>query len=612
MAAPFSFSFSLSCLHFVIVSGLFLLPSSAQLSLRFTDPPGTGFLDESIPEGQDLSLGAQRQQAADLMLRFYQHHLRPRGPVVINLSFADLPLGILGEADQPSFFVNPPGAPLSDVSYPASLVNHFAGRDVFPDRDEISIQINNRLVFDLSTSVDSPPSNLVNLTALLAHEVAHGLGFRSNVLADGSFNEGRIDPFTYHFLDLFTGKFWRDLTPQERRDASRRDGFTVYSGPFTRLARNSQITKGPTINRVDVSPGFSQPATGALFGPPLPDDGISAELALYHDGIPPINDACQPLAPGLENSLRGKIALIDRSLASDAQTFEITPCPFAVKVRRAQLAGAVAVIVMEREPNQLSIPTATGDTSDITIPTVLVSLTTADRLRTLEAGDSVFLTPDEPGLYQGQPFINTPAIFTQGSSLSHWHPELRRTQLMNPSLAAGRRLQADLTLSVLRDLGWDVRDIPFPSDTYLRWASDRILTGAFGRDDDADADGYSNLQEYLAATDPTDPASVPLPLSLAGNHQTSDRRIRLTFPQNLSVSDYQYTIRSSPDLQQFHQPLLIPLPPDQFSFFATEQQQTSTILPGRAPRQFFVLEAIEASPTGSEAAEASPATLPTP
>ena len=108
----------------------------------------------------------------------------------------------------------------------------------------------------------------------------------------------------------------------------------------------------------------SYAAAGATFGPPLNTSGITAEVALADDGTAPTSDACEALPAG---SLSGKLALIDRGL-----------CTFLVKVKNAQNAGAVGVIVVNNQGD--SVFTMSGS-KKIAIPSVFVGQTDGNTFR---------------------------------------------------------------------------------------------------------------------------------------------------------------------------------------------------------------------------------------
>ncbi len=100
-------------------------------------------------------------------------------------------------------------------------------------------------------------------------------------------------------------------------------------------------------------------STGANFGPDLPTTPLTADVVLYDDGIDPINDACEDPINGA--ALNGKIAILDRG-----------DCNFTVKVKKAQVAGAVAVIVVN---NVNGSPITMGGTDGtITIPSIMVNI----------------------------------------------------------------------------------------------------------------------------------------------------------------------------------------------------------------------------------------------
>jgi Zn-dependent metalloprotease len=98
-------------------------------------------------------------------------------------------------------------------------------------------------------------------------------------------------------------------------------------------------------------------AGAAAFGPPLTTTGVTGDVVLADDGVAPGSDACTPLPAG---SMTGKIALVDRGT-----------CGFTVKVKFAQDAGAVAVIVADNAP--LAPAAMAGVDPTITIPSVRVT-----------------------------------------------------------------------------------------------------------------------------------------------------------------------------------------------------------------------------------------------
>src|SRR5690606_34135089 len=72
--------------------------------------------------------------------------------------------------------------------------------------------------------------------------------------------------------------------------------------------------------------------TGHVALPDFPA-GITADIVLYNDGTPDTSDACTPAINASE--LNGKIVILRRG-----------DCTFVSKVKNAQIAGAIAVIVV--------------------------------------------------------------------------------------------------------------------------------------------------------------------------------------------------------------------------------------------------------------------------
>lgn len=99
-------------------------------------------------------------------------------------------------------------------------------------------------------------------------------------------------------------------------------------------------------------------AVPAAFGPAIPTSPLTADLALYDDGVPDENDACENAINGA--SLNGKIVVIRRGT-----------CLFVDKITLAESYGAVAVIMVN---NVAGAPITMGGTDPgIGIPSLMVS-----------------------------------------------------------------------------------------------------------------------------------------------------------------------------------------------------------------------------------------------
>jgi photosystem II stability/assembly factor-like uncharacterized protein len=116
--------------------------------------------------------------------------------------------------------------------------------------------------------------------------------------------------------------------------------------------------------------------TLAAFGPTL--TSVSGNLVLVNDATAAPNQGCSSLTNG--TSINGKIAVVQRG-----------GCNFTVKVKNAQDAGAIAVLVV----NNVSGPPITlgGEDATITIPSVMISKSEGDMImEQLGSGVNVTLT----------------------------------------------------------------------------------------------------------------------------------------------------------------------------------------------------------------------------
>lgn len=111
----------------------------------------------------------------------------------------------------------------------------------------------------------------------------------------------------------------------------------------------------------------------AVFGPSSFD--VTGDVVLVNDGTASVTDGCQPIL----NNVSGKLALLDRG-----------SCTFKTKVRNAQVAGAIGVIIAN---NSAAAPGTMGDdatiTTVITIGAQLIPQATGNAIKTALLGGPV-------------------------------------------------------------------------------------------------------------------------------------------------------------------------------------------------------------------------------
>ena len=183
----------------------------------------------------------------------------------------------------------------------------------------------------------------------------------------------------------------------------------------------------------------------AVFGSPLSSVGIAGDVVLSLDAAdaagPLTTDGCSPLTNAA--AVAGKIALVDRGT-----------CGFTVKVKNAQDAGAVAVIVAD---NVAGSPPAGLGGADPTITIPSVRITVADG-NTIKAQPAPALTPGiDLSVFSGadafgRALVNAPNPVQPGSSISHWDPVTFRNQLMELAINADHSVTSpeDLSLALAR------------------------------------------------------------------------------------------------------------------------------------------------------------------
>jgi hypothetical protein len=460
-----AFHTALAAVVFVLVAAI--PTSAANIIVVSYDPPGTGFYDATpaAPVGGNpgTTLGVQRQYVYQYAAELWGARLVSDSTIYVHASFRPLSCaptaGTLGSAGTPYVFANFSGALETNTWYHSALADSLAHIDLNPGFFDI--------VSNFNSDIDDPAADSACLTgrnwyygidhnhggdfdflAVVAHELAHGLGFANFVNeATGTLLAGRSDVFANRTFDVTAGQTWGQMATNAERAASAvNDRKVVWNGGM--VTAQASTVLGPRPSMKILTPGSlegSVEVQSASFGAPLTSPGTTGKVVLAVDGVGDANDACSPLSRKAD----GKIVLAYRGT-----------CAFTVKAANAQAAGAVGIIVANNSP--AGLPPMGGADPAVSIPAVGISQADGDAIRA-----AIFPTVNvrigldfdfSAGTEMGFVRLYAPTTVSLGSSGSHFDVTATPNLLMEPFISTDLRPSEtlDLTPALFQDIGWTV------------------------------------------------------------------------------------------------------------------------------------------------------------
>lgn len=472
-------------------------PAHATITISSRDDPGTGlgFNDPTpvAPVGGNpgTTLGQQRYNVYRYVADIWEQNLQ--SPVEIKVSAAWEPLNCaansatLGSASAWNMWHDfPGGAP--GTWYPQALANKLAGVNLSADTPDDgsgygNVDIKTQFNINLGNpdclagsgfylGFDGKAGSQVNFVETLLHELGHGLGFsvlsvststglRINAEYTAYTETGLPSIWERFMYDNTAKKTWLTMNSAERKASAVRPLQLAWIGPNV-AAGQGMLKPQPVIAIYSPAPG----ATGlydynvSAFGPAITTPSAFGTLAVVADQAGGTGPGCDPFNAANTAAVAGKVAIISRG-----------SCTFAVKVKNAQNAGAIGALLA----NNVAGPIAPGGAdATITIPSAGISLADGNKLKNAVSASVQYGSRTKPGSVtaswsvdnsriaggdaQGRPLLYTPNPLVSGSSVSHWDVSATPNLLMEPNINSdlGTVLTApkDLTLPLLKDLGW--------------------------------------------------------------------------------------------------------------------------------------------------------------
>jgi PA domain len=460
----------------------FALPSKAHSAATIVivnvNAPGVGFNDPTpvAPVGGNAgtTLGQQRLNLFQAAANIWGATLTSTVPILVVSSLEPLTCtatsAVLGSAGPLSVFRDFTGAPFSGTWYHQALANKLAGINLNPagpGNEDIRARFNSNLGqpgcltgSPFYLGLDNNHGADIDLLTVLLHELGHGLGFSTVTSGtSGNYLGGFPAAYDHFILDDTTNLTWVDMTNAQRVASAVNARRVVWNGVHVSAAAGVVLIPGTPELDVTAPAGVAGAyAVGtASFGPPLQTSGVNGEMMPVVDSPGGIGLACNPLSGANAMAVNGKIALIDRGT-----------CTFVIKVKNAQDAGAVGVVIADNVAG--SPPPGLGGTDPtITIPSVRISFDDGNALKqalrfrsrthsgvlaSLAVNLDVLSGADE----SDRVLLYTPNPFQSGSSVSHWDtiafPNLLMEPAINGDLTHSVLVPQDLTFEHLRDLGW--------------------------------------------------------------------------------------------------------------------------------------------------------------
>jgi hypothetical protein len=450
------------CASPALAQGRIIIVNNNQPGIGFNDPTPV----EPVGGNAGTTLGQQRLNVFLYAAETWTAVLAPKADIVVSAQFTPLAAGVLGSAGPVWVGKDFPGAEYPNTWYHGALVNHLSGADGNTASPEINVNFSTNFAFYLGLD-NNEPAGLNDLLVVALHEIGHGLGF-SNLVneATGTQFQGGADLYSQYTLDVGTNKSWNAMTDAERAASA----LNLRKVSWTGLNVNKDVPK--VLSKGEPFLGVNGPSNigpfmfgTAAFGPQLTAKGLSGDVVLGDDGVadPSTSDGCTPLV----NPVAGKIVLLDRGV-----------CTFVIKVKNAQDAGAIGVIIADNVAGGPP-PGLSGADPAIVIPSGRVTLADGNTLKAnLGAGLNVTFGLDRT-IRAGTDRVKKLMLLATfdpvqlGSSISHFDGVAFRNQLMepsiNPDLTSSVLPPEDLTTSLFTDIGWfsDGDGVPDGADSCI-------------------------------------------------------------------------------------------------------------------------------------------------
>ena len=451
--------------------------AAATITIINRNEPGVGFNDPTpaAPYGGNsgTTLGAQRRIAFEHAAAIWGATLTSAVPIRMAASFVPLTCtattATLGSAGASDIYADFPNAPRPATWYPAALASKLAGSDQSaPDAPHIVARFNSRLgLFDdcmpkdgFYLGIDGQAGDRIDLVTVLLHEMAHGLGFQTFTNDQSGKRANELPSvWDYYLVDNRDGRSWAQMTDAERARSAISGNGLSWNGAAVTAAAPGLLSP---VSQLTISGPNAGAAAGVLavgdaaFGAPLSARAITAELMPVVDGADGAALACTALDAANRQAVAGKVALVDRG-----------SCPFVDKAKNVQAAGAVAMVVGDNAPGEVS--DLGGSDPTITIAAVRITQQAAMALKLAlqqrsdgHSGVFASLGVDVNRLSGtdsvGRLRMYTPGEYAPGSTVSHFSTDAKRNLLMEPAISADLThtvtAPVDLTYALLKDIGW--------------------------------------------------------------------------------------------------------------------------------------------------------------
>ena len=450
--------------------------AGANIVIINNNAAGVGFNDPTpaAPVGGNpgTTLGDQRLNAFQYAASIWAARLNSGVTIEIRAQFTALSCtatsAVLGSAGATTIHANYSGAPIPNTWYSQALANSLAGGDLSAANPDINANFNVNLgnagCLDGSgwyLGFDNNHGNLIDLPAVLLHELGHGLGFQTFTSGtSGNYTGGLPSVWDHLLYDTTQALNWTQMTAAQRVTSAINFRKLVWIGPEVTSKAPQVLGIGMPllVASAPASVAGDYNVGTASFGPALSSPGVTGEVMPLVSQAGGTGPGCDPFNAVNVAAVNGKIALIDRGT-----------CTFAIKVKNAQNAGAKGVIIANNAAG--SAPGLGGSDPTITIPTVSISQADGNRFKDFlkfrsrtRSGLFVTLGVDATVLTGadrlGRLLMYTPSPFQSGSSVSHYDTIALPNLLMEPNINGDLTHYVgppwDLTLPLLKDIGWSV------------------------------------------------------------------------------------------------------------------------------------------------------------